>query len=430
MSPYTSTGRDSTIRALRVIAIGAAAAAVAIVAGLAAYSSGGAGPGASRALADAVNVNLDQWANLPGEGWQNGDLNQNNSAYAEGSVVPFRVAVEGLTPGTHTLHIDYEFTADGHKAYDFLATYNATESVDLCGAGGGGTPSLCTPGPLPAVSTMAFPSDAFSTDGLTVSGAESFSAVARSLKMYGGTITSITCSVPPGNPGDDYSCLNASSPAHAHATSDKSEANLLVTFNATGSAVLLAWGGHIAQSDYWDVQADPPGSPDGAMQISGAPWHMRTQDLDDSSGNKNQSRSIQPHALVVTPTPGVTNTPTETPTDTPTPTPTNTNTPTPTGTRSATPTATRTRTPHEHTPPPTRTAVPPTSTPTRTPTNTPVGAVLGVEVTPRPSGAVLPSAGDGSSAAGDTLAILAFGIGGAGLLAMEIARRVWRRRAS
>ena len=46
--------------------------------------------------AGSLNVNLDQCANdtTPCT-WQNGDLNGNNSAYAEGDVVPFRLAIEG-----------------------------------------------------------------------------------------------------------------------------------------------------------------------------------------------------------------------------------------------------------------------------------------------------------------------------------------------
>src|SRR6266508_5999232 len=141
----------------------------------------------------ALSVNLDQCANgtTPCT-WQNGDLNGNNSAYAEGDVVPFRLAIEGLTAGTHSFHINYDFTAGGHEAYDFLATYNATETVDLCASGGGGVSSLCPT--LPAPSVQAFPSDPFPVPGannLTVAGAEAFSAVPRDLTMYGGTITSI-----------------------------------------------------------------------------------------------------------------------------------------------------------------------------------------------------------------------------------------------
>src|SRR5262245_30410649 len=94
--------------------------------------------------AAGLTVNLDQCANdsTPCT-WQNGDLNGNNSAYAEGDVVPFRLAIEGLSAGSHTIHINYDFTAGGHEAYDFLATYNATETVNPCAAGGGAVSSLC-----------------------------------------------------------------------------------------------------------------------------------------------------------------------------------------------------------------------------------------------------------------------------------------------
>jgi hypothetical protein len=68
-----------------------------------------------------------------------------------------------------------------------------------------------------------------------------------------------------------------------------------VHFRATGPAVLLAWGGHLAQSAYWNRSIG--GASDGAGQVSGAPWHMRTLQL-DGSGNKNQDRSIQPSAIV------------------------------------------------------------------------------------------------------------------------------------
>ena len=72
---------------------------------------------------------------------------------------------------------------------------------------------------------------------------------------------------------------------------------MLVRFRATRTAVLLAWGGHLAQSAYWDTATGGP--PDGAAQVSGAPWHMRTLKL-DGAGNKNQDRSIQPSAIVGT----------------------------------------------------------------------------------------------------------------------------------
>ena len=224
------------------------------------------------ANAAGLNVNLDQWANKPGQGWQNGDLNGNNSAYAEGRVVPFRFAIEGLEPGTHSFHINYDFTAGGHKAYDFLASYDATESgVTPCSAGGGAVSSLCpVTVPAPAANTVPFLTDPFvGATGKTVTGAETFSGVPRLLTFYGATNVSVT--TPLHDP--------TTSPPTGNTTAD-----IVVTFTTSGSAALFLWGGHLGQSAYWDTA-----NPNGAGQISGAPWHMRTQQL-DGSGNKNQDR--------------------------------------------------------------------------------------------------------------------------------------------
>jgi hypothetical protein len=87
--------------------------------------------------AAGTTVNLDQWASSD-LAWQNGNLNGNNSRYPEGGIVPFRVAFEGLKAGAHSIHINYDFTAGGHKAYDFLATWNVTNAAGkACAASGG-----------------------------------------------------------------------------------------------------------------------------------------------------------------------------------------------------------------------------------------------------------------------------------------------------
>jgi len=222
----------------------------------------------------AGSVNLDQWATLDAA-WQNGNLNGNNTRYPEGGIVPFRLAVEGLAKGSHIIRVQYDFTAGGHKAYDFLARYNGWVSPPMCGSGGGGMSSMCPS--LPAPHSFPFPSDGFKTDGLTVSGAEYYSGVVRRLTIWGGSITSI------------------SGPSHAGSTGGNSTAEFTVKFTSTGSAVLLAWGGHLAQSRYWQLSIGGPR--DGAGEVSGAPWHMRTLQL-DGSGNRNQDRSIQPSAIV------------------------------------------------------------------------------------------------------------------------------------
>jgi hypothetical protein len=232
------------------------------------------GPLAGQSRA-AVTVNLDQWASLD-KAWQNGNLNGNNSRYPEGGIVPFRLALEGLSAGNHEIKISYDFTAGGHKAYDFLATWNATNAGGaICLPSGGAISSMCPS--LPSVSTYPLPSDPFKTDGLTVSGAQAYAGMPRRLSIWGGTVLSIT------------------SPVHTGSASGNSDVELVVRFKSSGAAVLLAWGGHLAQSSYWNSAGG--GERDGASLVSGAPWHVRTLGL-DGAGSKNQDRSIQPSAIV------------------------------------------------------------------------------------------------------------------------------------
>ncbi|MEW5992719.1 MAG: hypothetical protein AB1736_15430 [Chloroflexota bacterium] len=257
-----SRRRRRTRRIAEIVALAVVLAALAT----------GLGVGPARA---ATTVNLDQWASTD-FAWQNGNLNGNNSRYPEGGVVPFRVAFEGLTPGSHVVHINYDFTAGGHKAYDFLAAWNVTNaSGAICSPSGGAVSSMCPS--LPTSSTAAFPADPFVADGLSVTTAQVYSGAPRRLTIWGGTITSI------------------GGPVHAGSAAGNSTADFTVRFTSIGSAVLLAWGGHLAQSAFWNLAAG--GERDGAGQVSGAPWHMRTLQL-DGSGNKNQDRSIQPSAIV------------------------------------------------------------------------------------------------------------------------------------
>ena len=231
--------------------------------------------GAPAIASAAVSVDLDQWASSD-KAWQNGNLNGNNSRYPEGGVVPFRLAMEGLKLGTHTIHINYDFTAGGHKANDFLATWDITNAKGkVCIPSGGAISSMCPS--LPSPTSRAFPSDGFKANGLSVKGAEAYSGASRRLTIWGGTITSIA------------------GPTHAGSVNGNSTADFLVTFRALSPAVLLAWGGHLAQSSYWDTAGG--GARDGASLVSGAPWHVRTLQM-DGSGNKNQDRSIQPSAIV------------------------------------------------------------------------------------------------------------------------------------
>ena len=165
--------------------------------------------------AASTGVNLDQWASKD-NAWQNGNLNGNNSRYPEGGIVPFRLAMEGMSVGSHSIHINYDFTASGHKAYDFLATWNVTNAKGKIFAGAGGGISAKCPS-LGSASTFAFPNDGYKANGLSVHGAELYSAAPRRLTIYGGTITSI------------------SGPVHSGSPDGNSTADFLVKFKATRS---------------------------------------------------------------------------------------------------------------------------------------------------------------------------------------------------
>src|SRR6476659_7261833 len=176
-------------------------------------TSGPTATSLTTAAAGSLNVNLDQFANQPGQGWQNGDLNGNNSSYGEGDVVPFRLAIEGLAAGQHTIHLNYDFLTGGSEAYVFLTTWTITENPNKCADPSAGGASSHCPNGLGAADLHAFPGDPFTpavSPGLSVNGAMAFSGVSRNLTMYGGTVNGVT------------------DPAHASGKGD-----MVVTFTTT-----------------------------------------------------------------------------------------------------------------------------------------------------------------------------------------------------
>src|SRR4029079_12788715 len=61
--------------------------------------------------------------------WTNGNLQSNNSTYFEGDATPQRLWLDGLTPGeTDTITFDYGTTKQGKHAYDYLTTFDKSET--------------------------------------------------------------------------------------------------------------------------------------------------------------------------------------------------------------------------------------------------------------------------------------------------------------
>ena len=193
-----------------------------------------------------------------GAAWQTGNAGASNSHYREGDSVPFRAKLINLsTSGSHTLVIEYDTIDNGAHAYDYLTSYNRTETTaDPCSG-----ISPCAGGssfPIPVDPTITFANS-------------SSTQVPGAITIWNGTITNI-----------------------AYGTSDAAgKRSVIVTFTATNSTVLLAWGGHIASQIDW-------GAGNSAGAISGSPYHMRLLDL-DNDGLGNMDRSLAAAAVAPVP---------------------------------------------------------------------------------------------------------------------------------
>ena len=243
----TARGRRNVVDLVAALLVLTAAAAI----------SAGSASGANQA------ANLDQCAN--GEisapqscppGWQNGDLNSNNSHYREGDSVPFRATLTNLSLGTHTLVIQYDTLAGGKHAYDYLTSYNRTvTSADPCAG-----VSPCSPGTsgaIPTDATLAF-SNPFSTQ------------LPGAISIWNGAVAGVS-----------YGASDAAG-----------QRSLTITFTASAPTAVLAWGGHVASQIDWGVG-------NSASAISGSPYHNRILSLDGAGGN--QDRSMKASAILPTP---------------------------------------------------------------------------------------------------------------------------------
>ncbi len=201
-----------------------------------------------------------------GANWVNGDLNASQAHYVEGQSVPYRMLLGNLTLGIHTITVEWDTTVGGKHALDYLTSYNRTEATaDPCSDIAGCNPAL--------FSTRAIPIDpevAKGPDGI-LGTADDVTQAPGVFTLYGGNITQVSGYTMDGT------------------FADTSKTRVTVTFTATSSSVILAWGAHIATRQDWGVNFS-------AIAISGAPYHMRVWDFDGEGGG-NQDRSVQSGAV-------------------------------------------------------------------------------------------------------------------------------------
>jgi post-segregation antitoxin (ccd killing protein) len=237
------------------------------------------------AFGQPPKIDLDQLRNGGNSGpppgtstsWVNGNLGSANSHYREGYSVPYRARLNNIpTTTTITVVFAFDIKHSGRNALDYLTYYRRNqphtgwtpehleEAVNpLDGAQGSYvTPPTYAPIPCPTINASyipATPSPQPSTSCNTLPPVTDPVGLPagrqHDMTIWNGTIDSIRYVVE----GD----LNAS----------QSEARIKVSFRATSSDVVLAWGGHIGSRIDWGYDAD--GVPRSAGGISGSPYHMR-----------------------------------------------------------------------------------------------------------------------------------------------------------
>lgn len=216
-------------------------------------------------------ANLDQGENGPADApladvnWINGDLNANNSHYREGDAVPFRVVLTNLSVGAHTLLIEYDNTENTEHAYDYLTSFDVTQTLADPTLGTGIT-SAASLFPIPTDPSLALASPAVTP----------LPQAQRQMAIWNGIITNVQYVAGPA--------VGPTSPEGTHL-----QTQVLISFNVVASTAVIAWGGHLASVLDWGVG-------DSAGALSGAPYHMRLQELDgDHTGN--QERSVHAAAI-------------------------------------------------------------------------------------------------------------------------------------
>jgi len=276
------------------------------------------------ATASAQGLNLDQCQNgtLTNLGtdcgtatppsWENGNINGQNSQYREGDGVPYRLAITGLSNGTWSVMVDYDFTQGGKFALDRLTRFNLTQASDPCSD----SPDVaCTkaaseftftmPGEVqtPSATQPALPN----SGNLDIAGTPNkLNDVANSRVMTvwveGGTGSFTAGDAGSNCTGTQATSLNNGFVVQSGLASGNSNRAFGFKFtltNCTGTScnVMLGWTGHIASSETGANGGWETGN--GASFITGAPFHMRVEGVDQECGTSggNQDRSVQLSAI-------------------------------------------------------------------------------------------------------------------------------------
>ena len=236
-------------------------------------------------------------------GWVNGNAGASNAHYAEGESISYRARLGNLkTNDQVTLILGYDVIHNGHDALDYLTDKNrwqppettvaATPELPCSGVTGCSGPPALLPILAPTTNLQVDPSQTLASGncqktgtGATQQPVTSFNNVPstqRSMEFFGANPTSFAYSGPTPNLLDK---------------SGDEEQQVTITFTATSTNPVIAWGAHIASRLDWGCS----GAPQSASGISGSPYHMRIKSAIVNGtviSLGNQDRSLSAAAVV------------------------------------------------------------------------------------------------------------------------------------
>ena len=239
--------------------------------------------------------------------WQSGNANGAKSHWREGDFVAYRIDVGGINSGSpHTLALHFDTVTSGHHAFDYLGSYDATETTSSAPTASGSTiinannanpcSDLVSSGDFPWPCTPTTPQASMAFPAVQMTGAGGEESCGSSPGTFAGAQVpgAIDLFGPAGSTidGVTYPSQNVASGGN-NCYSDV-EVTFTVPENiATSDSIVFAWAGHIASEQNWGIG-------NAAATISGSSFHMAMDTLDGSSVG-SQDAQLATSAIYFTP---------------------------------------------------------------------------------------------------------------------------------
>lgn len=254
---------------------------------LMAVAPAGAASSGGYSLYQCANGGKGTLASCSGTNYIHGALNPNNSHWAEGDFVPFQLRLTGLSAGSYTVAVKYKTVDKGLHAYDYLGSFDATESTSPTptarDANGNNPCSTVIPScdPTKPTDTASIPaadlSQVNSTCHATVNSFQPASPTGKfSLWGPSGSSLGVVAFESP---------LNQPTQTGGSVSACYTIVDVPVTVGPGGGSLVLAWSGHVAAAADW-------GPNTGAGGISGDPYHMFVDHVTGLSATGSQDRAM------------------------------------------------------------------------------------------------------------------------------------------